>query len=118
MRLGIAQLKHRKNKPSGGGGRGQGRMLENVARVHYPPGWGERGPRVWETRRSGARSPYVDDRAVEAVTPKATVREGKFRGKVLGIPNRSLAAKPCAGVDSTVTGAEKTEERHGWGTDQ
>lgn len=60
----------------------------------------------------------VDNRAVEAVTPKATVGEGKFRGQVLGIPNRSLAAKPCAGMDSTVMGAEKTEERHGWGTDQ
>lgn len=34
------------------------------------------------------------------------------------IPDRSLAAKSCAGVDSTVMGAEKTEELHGWGTDQ
>lgn len=94
-------------------------MLENVARIiHDPPGWGGRGRRIWENRGSGAGGPYVERQSGRNRTWKVAVREGKFRGQVLVIPDRSLVAKSCAGVDSTVMGAEKTEELHGWGTDQ
>lgn len=69
-------MEQRKNKRVGVGAGEKGRLLEDVAEIsHNPPGWGEKGPRVWENKGAGARGPYANDRAVEAVTWKALGRE-------------------------------------------
>ena len=119
IQAGDCSVGAEEEQASRGGGEGKGRLLENVAEIsHNPPGWGERGPRVWEHKGAGASGPYANDRAVEAGAWKAVGREGKFRDQVLVIPDGSLVAKSCGGVDSKVMGAEKTEELRGWRTDQ
>lgn len=83
-------------------------MLEDVAHIaHNPPGWGERGLRVWGHRGSGARGPSRKWSEAEGVKWKVTVREGKLRGQAPVTPDGSLAAKPCGRADSTVMGQRR-----------